>query len=234
MTTYRVKDWDERYENNRTRELKSTSWLPLPNKHDGDGYTELLDHKNGPEHFAAWIVILQVASKCDPRGTLLRDSGKPHDSHSLARMTRLPAKIIVEALPRLVQIGWIEADTTIPQDDATIPHDDAGDCRRKKERKKEGKEGVAGKYDGMIPEALKDGRFMEAWHTWIIDRKDRGKPVTQAAAKKQLAMLQKMGVENALLSIDQSIASGWQGLFDPKETGGQTPRDRLPPAQNMQ
>ncbi len=60
----RIKDWDALYENNRTRELKTLDWFPMRNKHDGDGFTELLDHPNGIAHYGAWVLILQVASKC--------------------------------------------------------------------------------------------------------------------------------------------------------------------------
>src|SRR5689334_14443931 len=101
MATYRIRDWGKHFENNRTRELKDMRFVILPNKHDGDGYTELLDHKNGASHYGAWVAIVQVASKCEPRGTLLRDGDRPHDSTSLARLTRLPKSVFDEAIPRL-------------------------------------------------------------------------------------------------------------------------------------
>ena len=47
MRIYKISGWDKHFENNRTRELKFLSWVPFPNKHDGDGYTELMDHKDG-------------------------------------------------------------------------------------------------------------------------------------------------------------------------------------------
>ena len=105
---YRIKDWQEHFENNRTKDLKKMSWVPFPNKHDGDGYTELLDHDDGPAHYGAWCALVQVASKCEPRGTLIRDTGKPHDSVTLARKTRIPEGVWNLAIPRLVSIGWVE------------------------------------------------------------------------------------------------------------------------------
>ena len=106
--TLRIKNWETHFENNRTKELKKLSWVPFPNKHDGDGYTELLDHPQGAAHYGVWCVIVQVASKCDKRGTLLRDTGKPHDSRSLSRITRIPVKIMEEAIRRLISIKWLE------------------------------------------------------------------------------------------------------------------------------
>mgnify|MGYP001573014906 CR=1 FL=1 len=119
-----IVDWDKHYENNRTRDLKQMQWVPMPNRQDGDGYTELVDHPNGAAHFGIWCALVQVASRCDPRGTLLRDSAVPHDCDSLARMTRLPIQLWQEALPRLLSIGWIR-DCEIPQEGATIPHPSA-------------------------------------------------------------------------------------------------------------
>lgn len=128
----KIRDWEHHFENNRTRELKSLGWVPLPNRQDGDGYTELLDHKDGASHYGAWVAIVQVASRCDPRGTLLRDAKKPHDATSLSRMTRFPKQIVQSAIERLISIGWLEAveteadtakeDSIGSQDDAVIPH----------------------------------------------------------------------------------------------------------------
>ena len=60
----RVKDWNLLFENNRTRGLKHLDWVPMPNKMDSDGYTELVDHPNGAAHLGAWFAIVQIASRC--------------------------------------------------------------------------------------------------------------------------------------------------------------------------
>jgi hypothetical protein len=106
---FRIVDWERNFENNRTKELKKLSWVPFPNKHDGDGYTELLDHPDGAAHYGAWCAIVQVASKCEPRGTLLRDGARPHDAASLARVTKIPRAYLEAAISRLINpVGWIE------------------------------------------------------------------------------------------------------------------------------
>lgn len=142
MRLYRITDWDRHFENNRTREIRVMQWLPVPNKQDGDGYTELLDHPDGAAHFGAWVALLQVASKCDPRGTLLRDArgsaAPPHDALSLSRMTRIPISVIDAAIARLIDIGWIElierdlADT--PHLHAVLPQRPAADGKAKPQR----------------------------------------------------------------------------------------------------
>lgn len=123
---YRVHNWSKLYENNRTRELKKLQWVLIPNKQDGEGYTALMDHENGPAHFGAWIVILQIASKCEPRGTLVRACGKPHTPETIGRMSHLPAGLCRDALKRLVgdEIGWMEVvdESKSCKDLGTIPH----------------------------------------------------------------------------------------------------------------
>jgi len=142
----RVVDWLLNFENNRSRELKKLDWVPVPNKHDGDGLTMLLEHENGAAHFGAWNMIIQVASKCDPRGTLVRHGGKIHDSASLSRMTRIPREIFDEVIPRLVddEIGWLEyvslSDVvTFPHEDAGPTHDDAEISQETAQKGREGK-----------------------------------------------------------------------------------------------
>lgn len=105
---WRVKDWDALFENSRTRCYERLTWVPIPNKHDGDGYTQLVEHEHGATHYGAWCVLVQVASKCKPRGTLIRDGGVPHDANSLSRLTRIGAHVFREAIPRFLQIGWLE------------------------------------------------------------------------------------------------------------------------------
>lgn len=137
-TVYRIAEWSKFYENNRTKELKHMTWVPEPNQMDGDGYTELLDHASGAAHYGAWEAILKIASRCDPRGTLVRAGGKPHDPASLCRISRIPQAVFDDAMPRLVSIGWLvsevvasSTDTSIPQDDAGLPQDGAGKSQDK-------------------------------------------------------------------------------------------------------
>lgn len=109
----RIRDWDLHFENSSSRKLKRLDWVAVPNKTDGEGYTALVDHPNAAAHLGAWLAIVEVASKQAPsenRGNL--PGGICHDiggiCRSLGRMSRLPAKVFEEALPRLIEIGWLE------------------------------------------------------------------------------------------------------------------------------
>lgn len=149
-----IRSWATAFENNRTRELKSLDWVPLPIRLDGDGYAELMDHQDGAAHFGVWIALIQVAARCDPRGTLVRlrrsEVREAHDYASLARLTRIDAGVMRVAINRLVDLGWLLDDdpesaiqsidhrasqegATIPQECATIPQEGALEYRRGEE-----------------------------------------------------------------------------------------------------
>ncbi len=179
MPIYRIKDWKLHFENNRTRELKVLAWVPVPNKMDGDGYTELVSHPSGAAHLGAWLAMVEIASRCEPRGTLVRAHApqegatrsqepapqgrtrpRPHDSGSPSRISRLPAAVFDEVIPRLLEIGWIEEvspeeveATDIPQEGATRSQEPAPSRARAEGNGREGNgtegkgtegEGVAG------------------------------------------------------------------------------------------
>lgn len=215
MQVYRITNWNEHFENNRTRELKVLSWIPVPNKQDGDGYTELMDHKNGVAHFGCWHAILQVASKCDPRGTLLRDGKRAHDLASLSRITRISTSILKAAIERLLIIGWLEV-----YDNPALPCDNpAIECRPP-----EGKEGKGkkGREDAVfdIPLELNTPEFKKAWEDWIQHRKEIKKALTVQSVKMQMGDFVKWGAPRAIAAINYTIKRGWQGIREEESPSG--------------
>lgn len=156
-----IRDWNSVFENNRSRVLKDLSWVPMPNKHDGAGYIELLTgHADGPAHYACWLLIVQVASKCRPRGTLVRNSGTAHTAASIAAQVRVPAALMEIAIRRLLSpdIAWLSENghaatnapsgTQVPESGTQVP-----ESRRRMEGKGmegkgmegNGREGMQGK-----------------------------------------------------------------------------------------
>jgi len=104
----RIRNWGENYETHKTRPIKNLRWVNLPNSLDSFGYCQLLEHPDGVAHFGVWCAILQIASKATPRGTLLRKDGQAHTPQSMSIVSRIPAKWFDAAIPRLLQIGWLE------------------------------------------------------------------------------------------------------------------------------
>jgi hypothetical protein len=141
----RVVNWDKHFENNRTRELVQMRWVPFQNSFDGDGFIQLLeDHTDGLAHFGCWVLIVEVASKCSPRGTLITSLGKPHTPDTMSRKTRSPSDVFSVAVQRLLSIGWLEEIDIeeIPQETATFSQDaDYG---------REGREGRNGSEEKVV------------------------------------------------------------------------------------
>lgn len=110
MKALRITDWSAHYETAESRRIKDLSWVATPNGHDSVSFCQLLKHPNGMAHFGAWNLILQVASKCSTRGTLTygKKCPRPHDAGTIAELTHGSVKIIEEAIPRLLEFGWLE------------------------------------------------------------------------------------------------------------------------------
>lgn len=130
MKLYKIRNWNALFENNRSRELKVLNWTVVPNSHDGATYTEMITGLDGPLIFAAWVLMVQVASKCDPRGTLVRGDGKPITPLILSLKTRAPIEIFEKCLAWLENNSdWLEVETAnqeLTENMSTIPHEPAG------------------------------------------------------------------------------------------------------------
>lgn len=113
---YVVKDWQKLFENNRSRTVENLRWVCVPNKHDGEGYATVMEQENAAELFAAWVLILQVASKCQERGTLMREDGTPMTAKTLAMKTRAEKSWFEDALNFFTtKVKWLECQVTVSQ-----------------------------------------------------------------------------------------------------------------------
>lgn len=199
-----ITNWDENFENNRTRGMKVMQWVPVPNKHDGTGYTELMDHENGMSHLGAWLTILQYASKCPVRGVLIDDRGRLVDSKSIARVTRGNRQIIDEAIPRLLDIGWLtlvdteDLQTTQPSENkALTPKRQVGAGRAQATDYR--REGNGIEWNGNAQ--ARDSKKINA----VLKR-------CRAAARNRWSISQ--WVSNATLDRLIQYGNGWQAEFD--------------------
>lgn len=126
MKAFRIKGWNKHYENNRSRELRRPEWFPCSNSFEGRGYMELCDNPAGTSHYGAWCMLLAVASRMPARGLLVTDSGHPLSIKDIARMTRGSEAVFLEALPRLLAIGWVEEVEVITPGEAADSEESEG------------------------------------------------------------------------------------------------------------
>lgn len=106
--TYRITRWSELFECNRTREVRRLEWIAYTLELDSDGYAELMASPDGPAIYGVRTGLLQVAARATPRGTLVRDGGRPHTVESLAHLLRIPVELVQNAISRLLELGWLE------------------------------------------------------------------------------------------------------------------------------
>lgn len=107
QTFYRIVDWEEFYERSQSRKLPILYWVPMTNRMGEDGYMELMNHQNGTAYFGVWTALVFLASACKPRGDLLRSNRMPHTLETIHGLSRIPIDMLREAIPKLLDIGWI-------------------------------------------------------------------------------------------------------------------------------
>ncbi len=125
MTVLEIVDWNDHFETHQSRVLKTLPWVAIPTKMDGDGFTELMDHKNGMLIFGAWMLMVEITSKGHPRGLLLRSGLRPHTPKSLARMTHREVDEFELAIPVLLDMGWLRYKEITEEELAVIPRNPA-------------------------------------------------------------------------------------------------------------
>lgn len=137
--TYRVARWQDIYERNRTREMVDMKWIPVPVDLSGDGFTLTMEQPDGPALYGTFIALLLVAARCEPRGTLVRSNGMPHDAASLKRKTGIPEKAITRALEWFTskELKWLEiANVRDACGEPAGPSQEAAGCLRYKRGEK--------------------------------------------------------------------------------------------------
>lgn len=109
---YRIRDWETKYENHRSREIQTLDWVKIPIVVGSDEYKELvMGHPDGLAHLGFFYSVVQIAARCRPRGALLRFDGAPHTIESLARAADVTAQRCGEGVNRLARIGFLECLT---------------------------------------------------------------------------------------------------------------------------
>lgn len=115
-TVYQIPGWDHHFENNKSRDIDECSYVAMPNKQHGMGFTRIMAQPDGAAIFGVWCLILQAASRQErPRNGWLTDDGTETgiawDIEDLAMRWRRPVEEIRRALDVLCspKIGWLKA-----------------------------------------------------------------------------------------------------------------------------
>jgi len=227
-TIFTVKDWDSLFENHASRKLKGLGWVPIPNSHDSIAYCRMMARKDGPEIFAAWILIVQLASRCTDRGILASSDGRAYGPDEMAVKTRGPERIFSLALPYLCQVGWMNSEPSLAEsadvaaesaDVAAESADVAAGCGRLAVANRIEKKGIEKKtpnpLKGVFPKNLISDKFKKAWSEWVAHRVEIRKPLKPTQISKQLKRLSDLGEAGAIEALEHTIENGWQGIRRP-------------------
>jgi uncharacterized phage protein (TIGR02220 family) len=146
MKLYSIAGWNEHYENNRSRAVADLQFVILPNRHDGENYTLIMQQPEAAKIFSAFVLMVQVASRCKLRGVLIRDNFWPHTPLSLSNKTRAPAEWFEISLHFLEkETDWLDVksfteERQLTDSDLSGGYHLADLERRERREEKEGKE----------------------------------------------------------------------------------------------
>jgi hypothetical protein len=234
MKLYRIADWAKHFENNRSKAVENTRWVPMPNRHDGENFTRIMRSKQGAQVYAAWVLMVQVASKCEPRGTLVKGSGIPHDPVSLSLKTGAPELWFVTALDFLEkETDWLVVEEVAGGRQAGVTSTSGG-CQApdvQLPRKKEGMEEKGMErmeppaaspwlvaFDLILPEALQTQPCFEAIMRWLRYKAERKETYKRIGLEAALSKWSKEFTAKSFpVSVENSIAANWAGLFQPRD-----------------
>lgn len=106
--------WRDIFEVGRTRSIDHQIACLIPNKQNGEGYTQLLDMENGEAMYGAFCAMILLLSKqpADSRNGWLTEDGLPkgipYDADILAEGIKFSANTVTQMLTAVVKdIGWL-------------------------------------------------------------------------------------------------------------------------------
>lgn len=74
---------------------------------------------------------------------------------------------------------------------------------------------------------FKSEKFKQAWNEWLDHKKAVRQKMPMTTISAQLKKISKWGEDQAIQSIENSIASNWQGLFEVKQSNQPTQKPKF-------
>lgn len=203
---YRIRDWDKHYENCETKRFKHLRWVPISNQHDGKYWRKLWTLDRAPDIFAAFILMVELASKMPARGTLADEDGEL-STGDMALKTGAPEDIFVYAIPILCDLKWLEPAADLRQ--TCRPN------RIEQNRIEQNNKGTAG---GRVKEDLPaiPSHLAEVWDGFVEMRKAKKKPLTNRAVALILKTLASHSPDVQVKMVEQSIKNAWTDVYELK------------------
>jgi hypothetical protein len=228
---YKIRDWGKHFEHDRSKQWKNLQWVPVPNK-QGKGYRKIMKEKDGLEIFACWIAMIELASKCEPRGDLSK-----YSIDDISLLTLIDENKLKRSIKYLSEVlDWIEV---IKDDGENL---DKNVNKIDKNVNKIDVHGMSNSFDSSIlfnsiQSNLNNNHYVvkknkkntleeikefepplylrDVWPDFEEMRKKIRKPLTDKARELTLKELNKLSDDQKtqVKILEQSIQMGWQGVF---------------------
>ena len=167
MNVYQVRDWGVNFENDRSRQRAKCSFVCVPNKQHGMGFSRIMAEPDGAAIYGIWHCIIGACSQQLKRAGWLTDNGESAGSswgaEDLALKFRRPVAEIERALTVLAsnKVNWlILHDHRVVTTDS--PHCDLEEKRREEKRRERREE-----KRSAIPQFSETPTWTEFWEYCI-------------------------------------------------------------------
>lgn len=217
-TVYRIKDWQETFENNKSRIIKRPTYVCTPNSHDSLAFARLIDKKDGMAAFGFFNALVQLQSRKEHRdGWLTSDGlpdGKPLQIDDFATMFRRTHAEIEKWVAILTDtsVGWLHviensADGTLVPDDGTL-------VPQHGQRKKERTEQKERTKERTITSSGDEARFRKFYESYPLRKERQAALKAWRKIKPDDELLQKM-LEAIESQVAEKAALKARGEFCP-------------------
>jgi len=135
MTTYRIKQWNDVFEDFRSRQVGRLRFLPFDLTRNSEAYQGLVASDRGIAAYGVFWALVLVAARCPVRGVLSDEKG-PFTVRRLAVRTRMSEEAINDAIQILTdqEIGWLEVvaceNQTTSNDATAMPETETPTAQR--------------------------------------------------------------------------------------------------------
>ena len=119
-------------------------------------------------------------------------------------------------------IAYYQSDIPYPYPIDTESQEEEEEEKDKDKIKNKRKRKEPPTFTDLIPKDFNNHIFIDAWIGWVKYRREKKKSLTVSTAEKQIKLLSKVRLEQAVWTIDNSITNGWIGLFPDKYDGNRT------------
>ncbi len=174
-------------------------------RHDDFTIAKACDHEGDPSEFIHALRDSGWLDECSDCRFVIHDWKEHCAPWVAARLKKINRKFFVA---NKIRHGSIEP---------SIERSIEGTSRGSKEKRSKGKKSK--EEEAEIPSTLDTPEFRLAWAEWEQHRHEKRIALTPLAVKKQLKILAGIGATRAIGAINHSIANGYKGIFESKETG---------------